>query len=92
MAKEKAIQPLISDLPKVWVPVESLSWDKAREELARIELQFKMIHDMPKLGDQKPVEYMHDALEGLRGRTIALHDRCNEILSRKKPQKVVYLR
>lgn len=81
--KEKAIQPLISDLPKVWTPVEFLSWDDARKELAEIEREFKIIYDLPKIGEQKVSEYLHHAIEGLRRRTIALHERCNQILSKK---------
>lgn len=83
MKEGKRIEPLISDLPKTWSPAQFLSWDQARKELAAIERQFKIIHDLPKIGEIKPGEYLHDALVGLRVRTVALHEQCNLILAKK---------
>jgi hypothetical protein len=49
-----------------------LTWEETERELDRLNYQFIVIHDLPKVNDQKPIEYMEEALEGVR-------KRCREI-------------
>lgn len=62
-----------SKLPKRLIPAEFMSITQIEIELNKIQQQFIIIHDLPKIGDATPMEYMHESLEGLRNRCIELH-------------------
>jgi hypothetical protein len=62
-----------SKLPKRLKEVENLTFGEISAELVRTKNQFCIIHDLPKVDGKSPSEYMHEALEGLRSRCIALH-------------------
>ena len=68
-------------LPK-YVP--TMTWAETEAALASIELQFKVLHDLPKLADErKPHEYMHEALHGLRQRCREIGERRTQLLMKK---------
>lgn len=69
----KAIQPLVSKIPPVLAPVQYLSREQCTAEGDRIRKQFVVLHDLPKMDGKKPDEYMHETLELLRQRCVALH-------------------
>lgn len=62
-----------SKLMPVWVPARALTWEQTNAELKKIQRQMVIIHDLPKLNGENPNVYLHDALEGLRQRAIALN-------------------
>lgn len=68
-----------SKLPKRLKEVQYLSYAEAEAELKRINIQFCTIHDLPKQNELTALEYMHEALEGLRQRAISLNWRMIEI-------------
>ena len=74
---------LLSKLPKRLIPTEFMTAEMIAGELSKIQQQFIIIHDMPKIGDRTPIEYMHESLEGLRTRCVELHWRSIELLKAK---------
>jgi hypothetical protein len=70
---------------KRWVnkAAKDLTWDETEEILRRLDLQFKMIHDLPKIEKDKPDVYMNEALWGLRRMCQDLHWRRIAIVSKK---------
>lgn len=70
MAKKKTeFDPNI--VPK---DIPSMTWDETEAALARIEFQFNVLHELPKLEDgRKVTEYMHETFYGLRQMCTQLH-------------------
>jgi hypothetical protein len=72
-----------SKLSNRLLPTKSMTAEMVAVELSKIQQQFIIIHDMPKIGDRTPIEYMHESLEGLRSRCIELHWRSIELVKTK---------
>lgn len=88
MKPTKEIEPLETNLTPVQKSAEHLSWVEARSELERINFQFRILHDLPKVDGKKPTEYMLETFEGLRRRCIAIHWRCIDIQVKRTKVRV----
>ena len=82
IGKTLSTEKSASKLPRRLIPAKYMTLEQTKIELDKIRQQFIVIHNMPKIGDKNPLEYMHESLEGLRSRCIELHWRSCELMSK----------
>lgn len=61
-----------------------MTWAATEAELEKCAHQFRVIHDLPDVNDEKPRVYMEAALEGIRQRAIELGWKRIELLKKRK--------
>jgi hypothetical protein len=65
-------------------PVSSVSMEHCRSELERLQKQFIVLHDLPKIDGISATEYMRETFDVLRQRCIDLHWRQCSLLQQKR--------
>lgn len=87
MVTERKIVSLETNLPPVISPVEHLSLKRVSQEVEVLNRQLRFLHNLPKVNDIKPTEYMHETFELLRRRLIDIHDRACMLLDKEAKAK-----